>query len=284
MSRCRTGRLARAAAGLLLAVSLAAFGQEVAVPPLSTRVTDLTGTLSDPQRQLLESSLRDFEQRKGSQIAVLMLPSTQPETIEQYSIRVAEAWKIGRRKVDDGLILIIAKNDRRVRIEVGRGLEGPIPDVIASRVIREVIAPHFLAGDFHGGVAAGTQAMMKLIEGEALPEPARQADSGSRDWQSSLVTLVFIALAVGAVLRAMLGRVAGSVLTGAVAGGAAFFIASSLFGAILFGIVAFLFTLLGGGTFGRGFGGWSGGSWSSGGGGFSGGGGDFGGGGASGRW
>lgn len=284
MSRCWTGRLARAAAGLLLAVSLAAFGQEVALPALAARVTDLTGTLSDTQRQSLESSLRDFEQRKGSQIAVLMLPSTQPETIEQYSIRVAEAWKIGRRKVDDGLILIIAKNDRRVRIEVGRGLEGPIPDVIASRVIREVIAPHFLAGDFHGGIAAGTQAMMKLIEGEALPEPVRQADSGSRDWQSSLITLVFIALAVGAVLRALLGRVPGSVLTGAITGGAAFFIASSLLGAIVFGILAFLFTLLGGGTFGRGFGGWSGGGWSSGGGGFSGGGGDFGGGGASGRW
>ena len=218
-------------------------------------------------------------------MGVLMLTSTQPESIEQYSIRVAEAWKIGRARVDDGVILLIAKNDRRVRIEVGRGLEGPIPDVIASRVIREVIAPHFLAGDFYGGIAAGTQAMMKLIEGEALPAPAERGESGSRDWQSSLITLVFIMLAAGAVLRAMLGRVPGSVLTGAITGGAAFFIASSLFGAIVFGIIAFLFTLLGGGSFGRGFGGWSGGGWSSGGGGgFSGGGGDFGGGGASGRW
>src|SRR5213083_3604251 len=162
------------AAGVLLA-GLASARAEVAVPPLKAHVTDLTGTLSASQLRDLDSRLSDFERGKGSQVAVLMLPSTQPETIEQYSIRVAEAWKIGRARVDDGVILVVAKNDRKLRIEVGRGLEGAIPDAIAKRVVSDVIAPHFRADDFYGGIAAGADALAKLIEGETLPPPERRA-------------------------------------------------------------------------------------------------------------
>src|SRR5499427_1926265 len=160
--------LAAAGVALLLALPAAA---EVAIPPLAARVTDLTGTFSGSQIQTLESRLRDFERAKGSQIAVLLLPTTQPETIEQFSIRVAEAWKIGRARVDDGVILVVAKNDRKLRIEVGRGLEGAITDGLAKRIISEVITPRFKAGDFYGGIAAGCDALIKLIEGEALPAP-----------------------------------------------------------------------------------------------------------------
>jgi len=168
--------LIAAGAALLLALASPASG-EVAVPPLQARVTDLTGTLSASQLQTLDSQLRDFERAKGSQIAVLMLPSTQPETIEQYSIRVADAWKIGRARVDDGVILVVAKDDRKLRIEVGRGLEGAVPDALAKRIVSDIIAPHFKSGDFFGGIAAGTDALMKLIEGETLPAPASRSTS-----------------------------------------------------------------------------------------------------------
>src|SRR6185369_15895257 len=140
-------------------------------------VTDLTGTLSAGQKNELDSRIAAFESRRGSQIAVLMLPSTKPEEIEQYSIRVAEAWKIGRKKVDDGLILIVAKDDRRLRVEVGYGLEGAIPDSVAKRVIDERITPRFRAGDFYGGVRDGVDQLIKLAEGEKLPPPAAQASA-----------------------------------------------------------------------------------------------------------
>src|SRR5438309_6284641 len=158
------------AAGVLLA-GLASARAEVAVPPLKAHVTDLTGTLSASQVRDLDSRLSDFERGKGSQIAVLMLPSTEPETIEQYSIRLAEAWKIGRARVDDGVILVVAKNDRKLRVEVGRGLEGAIHDAVAKRVVSGGITPHFRSGDFYGGIATGTDALMKLIDGEGLPAP-----------------------------------------------------------------------------------------------------------------
>src|SRR5580765_2488430 len=158
-----------AAGAILLLAGLSPASGEVAVRPRSAHVTDLTGTLSAQQIRDLESRLAAFERGKGSQIAVLMLPSTAPETIEEYSIRVADAWKIGRARIDDGVILVVAKNDRKLRVEVGRGLEGAIPDAIAKRIVSEVIAPHFKSGDFFGGVSAGTDALMKLIEGEALP-------------------------------------------------------------------------------------------------------------------
>src|SRR6266699_1424825 len=189
------------AAGVLLA-GFACARAEVAVPPLKARVTDLTGTLSGTQQQDLERRLREFESRKGSQIAVLMLPSTEPETIEEYSIRVADAWKIGRARVDDGVILVVAKNDRKLRVEVGRGLEGAIPDAIAKRVVSDIIAPYFRSGDFYGGVAAGTDALMKLVEGEPLPprKGTANGDSRSQDHQGTFVLLLIFAFIVVPIL------------------------------------------------------------------------------------
>jgi uncharacterized protein len=271
----------------LVFASVAGAADEVAVPPLKARVTDLTGTLSAAQLASLDAELRAFEQKKGSQIAVLMLPSTQPETIEQYSIRVAESWKIGRAKTDDGAILIIAKNDHKLRIEVGYGLEGAIPDVVAKRVIREVIAPHLLANDFYGGILDGTQTLMKLIEGEQLPPPRAQTQtSAGVDYQSLFVILLVVVVVAGGVLKAILGRVFGSVATGAAAGFIAWVLAGALGAAAIAGIVAFLMALAGGGRgyYTGGFGGGLGAGGGFGGGGFGGGGGGFGGGGASGSW
>src|SRR5882724_11898140 len=167
-----------AAGAILLLAGLSAASGEVAVPPLSAHVTDLTGTLSAQQIRDLESRLAAFERGKGSQIAVLILPSTQPETIEEYSIRVADAWKIGREKVDDGVILVVAKDDRKLRIEVGRGLEGAIPDALAKRIVSDVIVPRFKSGDFFGGIAAGSDALMALIAGESLPAPQSRQGAG----------------------------------------------------------------------------------------------------------
>ena len=272
--------------GMLALVFASAAGAAdlVAVPPLKARVTDLTGTLSAEQLASLDAELRAFEQKKGSQIAVLMLPSTQPETIEQYSIRVAERWKIGRAKIDDGAILVIAKNDQRLRIEVGYGLEGAIPDVVAKRVIREVIAPHFLANDFHGGIRDGTRQLMKLIDGEKLPPPAQPQAANADDYQSLFVVLLAVVIVAGGVLKAVLGRTLGSAATGVAAGVVAWVLAGALAAAVIAGIIAFLFALAMG-SGGRGYypGGFGGGR-SGGGGGFGGGGGGFGGGGASGSW
>ncbi len=285
------------AAGVLLA-GLACARAEVAVPPLKARVTDLTGTLSGTQQQDLERRLRDFESRKGSQIAVLMLPSTQPETIEEYSIRVADAWKIGRARVDDGVILVIAKNDRKLRVEVGRGLEGAIPDAIAKRVVSEIIAPHFKSGDFYGGVAAGSDALMKLIEGEPLPPREGTAGGDSRyvnPLGMNLVWLLIFAFIIGPILSRslspFLGLAGGAGVFGAAAAYIAWIFSGTLIIAVIAGIAGLLFGLAsgaGGSTRDRGgWGGWGGGGFgggSSGGGGFSGGGGGFGGGGASGNW
>jgi uncharacterized protein len=267
----------------LVFASVAGAADTVAVPSLKARVTDLTGTLDAAQLASLEAELRAFEQKKGSQVAVLMLPSTQPEAIEQYSMRVAESWKIGRAKVDDGVILIIAKNDQRLRIEVGYGLEGAIPDVVAKRVIREVIAPHLLANDFYGGIRDGTRTLMKLIEGEKLPPAAQSQTSTVDDYQSLFVVLLIVVVVAGGVLKAVFGRMFGSAATGVAAGFIAWAIAGALGAAVIAGVVAFFIALLGGG---RGYypGGFGGGGLGSGGGGFGGGGGGFGGGGASGSW
>jgi len=289
-------RLGLAAAGAALLFALSAFG-EVGIPPLKARVTDLTATLSAPQVQSLESRLRDFERAKGSQIAVLMLASTQPETIEQYSIRVAEAWKVGRVRVDDGAILVVAKDDRKLRIEVGRGLEGAIPDAVAKRIVSEVIAPHFKSGDFYGGISAGCDALTRLVEGESLPPPQPRPGGPTIDFQT--IVWLLIALVLGdAIFKRVLGRVAGAAVSGGIVGAIVWFVAGVLLFSVLGGVIGFLITLFagsasrrsgwtsggwpGGGLGGGGFGGggWSGG----GGGGFSGGGGDFGGGGASGSW
>ena len=171
---------------LLLCWAFAALA-DVAVPPLTGRVVDQTGTLSSDIAALTQT-LKDFETRKGSQIAVLIVPTTAPETIEQYSIRVAEAWKIGRKKIDDGAILLIAKDDHKLRIEVGYGLEGALTDVTAQRIIDEVITPKFKSGDFSGGISAGIDRIIRVVDGEPLPVPAPQASHGSNsdDWISFL--------------------------------------------------------------------------------------------------
>src|SRR6266496_5463950 len=234
MSRCRLVRVAAGAIFLLAGLALAA--DEVAVPPLKARVTDLTGTLTAQQIQTLEGRLRDFERGKGSQIAVLILPSTQPESIEQYSIRVADAWKIGRAKADDGVILVVAKNDRKLRIEVGRGLEGAIPDAIAKRVVSDVIAPHFRSGDFYGGVAAGTGALMKLIEGEGLPAPRSGViiDGAHRTIDFPTIFFLFVALVVtDAIFRRLFGRVIGAGISGGIVGAIVWLVAGVLAFAVI---------------------------------------------------
>ncbi len=265
------------------------------IPALSARVTDLTGTLSAAQTQSLESRLAAFEQQKGSQIAVLIVPTTAPEVIEQYSIRVVDQWQLGRKGVDDGALLLVAKNDRKMRIEVGRGLEGAIPDAYAKRIVAEQIAPAFREGRFFDGINAGVTALIGLVQGEPLPEPSRTSRSDSRvtDIPDLLFTTVFIAFFAGPVLRGIFGRLGGSGV-GSVLGAGYWYASTSVLGMAGVGaLVAALAVLLigrggGGGpwTTGSGHGGGfgsSGGGW-SGGGGFSGGGGGFSGGGASGSW
>ena len=280
-------------AAVLFFLAAAAWAQ-VAVPPLTARVTDLTGTLTREQVAGLERMLQEFESRKGTQIAVLMVPSTAPEAIEQYALRVAEQWKIGRKKVDDGAILVVAKDDRALRIEVGYGLEGALNDATAARIIREAILPRFREGDFHGGINAGLDRMIRVIDGEPLPQAARGAPGIDGGFMQILPVLLIGALVVGGILRAMLGRFLGAAATGGAVGLVAWLLAGALGIALMAGVLAFFFTLMGamgrrggyyGGMGGMGFprgGGWGGG-W-GGGGGFRGGGGTFGGGGASGRW
>ena len=280
---------------LLLALSAIALAQ-VAVPELRSPVTDLTGTLTPEQIGTLERRLREFEARKGSQIAVLLVPTTQPETVEQYAIRVAEAWKLGRKGVDDGVLLLVAKEDRAVRIEVGYGLEGPLPDVIANRITDQVIVPRFRDGDFFGGIAEGIDRMVAVIEGEPLPEAAPRArrPSGGDGIGSSLPLLLMLVFVGSGILRRMFGSFGGAALTAGAAGVLVWVLTSVLAISIGAGVIAFLFALFTGGG-GGGWtnprrGGWGGGGWSGGGfgggggGGWSGGGGSFGGGGASGRW
>jgi uncharacterized protein len=265
---------------------------DVAVPPLTGRVVDQTSTLTSEQIATLDGTLQAFEQRKGSQIAVLIVPTTEPETIEQFSIRVAEAWKIGRKKIDDGAILVVAKDDRRLRIEVGYGLEGALTDVTSKRIIDEIITPKFRQGDFAGGISAGVDRMIGVIDGEPLPEPKRQQQSANIfDNLESVGPVAFFAVLVfGGIFRAMLGRLLGAAVTGGLVGLVIWFLAGTLTVAAIVGVIAFVFTLIGDSVVssGGGRGGWSGGGggWSGGssGGGFSGGGGSFGGGGASGRW
>jgi uncharacterized protein len=265
---------------------------EVAVPPLSGRVVDQTATLGSDEIASLDATLKNFEARKGSQIAVLIVPTTEPEAIEQYSIRVAEAWKIGRKKIDDGAILVVAKNDRKLRIEVGYGLEGALNDVTARRIIDEIITPKFRSGDFAGGITAGVDRVIRVVDGEALPAPAPQRrSSGLLDHIDPLNPFLLVGvLVLGGLLRSVLGRLFGSFATGGLVGLVAWFLVGSLIVSTIAGVVAAIFTMFGDSiASGRGSGGWSGGggsfsTGSSGGGGFSGGGGSFGGGGASGSW
>jgi uncharacterized protein len=287
---------------------------EVAVPPLMGRVVDQTGTLTSGYIETLNQRIRSFEQRKGSQIAVLIVPTTQPETIEQYSIRVAEAWKIGRRKIDDGALVVVAKNDHKLRIEVGYGLEGPLTDVTARRIIDEVIVPRFKTGDFEGGIAAGLTRIIAVIDGEPLPVPQPEAsheiDTGWLDFFFSPFGLLAYA-AIATMMRGLLGRLLGSTATAGVIAGFTWYILGSLAVSGVLGVAAFVITMFAdsilaasleagrngrrGGRESGGGSGWST-SWGGGGGfgggsssrdsdsGFSGGGGSFGGGGATGSW
>ena len=270
----------------LLALLLGGAAQaEVAVPPLVRRVTDLTATLDAQQTQTLEARLAAFEAKKGAQLAVLIVPSTQPETIEQFGIRVAEAWKLGRKGVDDGALLLVAKNDRTLRIEVGYGLEGVLNDATAKRIVDEIIVPHFKRGEFYPGIESGTAAMLRVVDGESLPPPKRAAASGKYDIESLFFIAFGLVVVVGGMLRALLGRFPAALLMGGALGGLAWLMVAPLLVALLVGLMAFVFVLLGGsgrGYGGGGIGGTRGGGF--GGGGFSGGGGGFGGGGASGRW
>lgn len=311
MAKALTARCATA----LLFVALWLFGAAVwaqplqPVPALTSHVIDSTGTLTAAQQQALNVKLAQFEQTKGSQLVVLIVPTTAPEDIASYANRVGNEWKIGRKGVGDGLLLIVAKNDHQIRIEVAKTLEGAVPDLAAYRIIDEVITPAFKRGDFAGGLDAGVDRLIGLINGEPLPAPAQARTQGQAQptghgggvpWTDLIIFLFFALPLAGSVMRRLFGRNLGALLTGGGVGLVALLLTSSLVIAGIAALLALLFVLLSGlasafgprgGGFGGygGFGGFGGGGFGGGGfgggGGFSsGGGGDFGGGGASGSW
>lgn len=259
----------------------------VPVPELRAPVTDLTQTLSPDQVNTLDSTLRALQTRKGSQLAILLVPTTRPETIEQYSIRVVDAWKLGRKDADDGVLLLIARDDREVRIEVGYGLEGVLTDATTNRIIRQLLVPQFRAGNYYQGISDATARIVQLIDGEVLPEPAASESRGpSKDLPWPL--LIFGVLAGGSFLRPLFGRLPAAGITASGAGVLVWLFLGSVIAGLVAAIFAFVFVLGSGGNRGGWSsgprGGWGGGGGGFGGGGFSGGGGGFGGGGASGRW
>jgi uncharacterized protein len=276
---------------LWLALLPAFAGAAELVPPpvLSTRVTDLTGTLDATQRGRLEAQLAAIDRSGRAQIAVLLLPTTQPETIEAFGIRLAEAWKIGRKGADNGIIVIVAKDDRKMRIEVGYGLEGPVPDAIAKRIVAERMAPKFKQGDFFGGLQVAIEALDVAIggpasgaaeaAGPAAAEPGAALDYNSGEHPDWISWLFGTFIAAG-VLRMMFGLL-GSMVAAAIGGWLGFMVFGSM--AFAIGAAVFVFVLSFANVFAGGGGGGFGGGSSSGGG-FSGGGGSFGGGGASGDW
>lgn len=286
------------AAGLLFS-ALTTWAQDVLpVPALTARVIDSTGTLDAAQRQALEAKLAAFEQARGAQVVVLMVPTTAPEDIAAYAQRIGDSWKIGRKDVGDGLLLVVAKNDRKVRIETTKTLEGAIPDLAARQIIDRAITPRFRQNDFAGGIDAAVDQIIALISGENLPLPEAQAETSNGkgfNW-TDMAVFLFFAVPIGArVMSGIFGRKLGSMLTGGAVGGLAWFFTSSLLiGGIatLIGAVFALIASVGAlGSVGRagrssGWGGGGSGGWGGGGGGgfSSGGGGNFGGGGASGSW
>jgi uncharacterized protein len=275
-------------AGAMLMLATASADDRQPIPHVA-RVTDIGGTLDDAQKKSLDAKLSAFEQRKGSQIAVLVIPTTQPEDIEQYSIRVADQWKLGRKDVDDGVLITVATTDHKVRIEVGKGLEGAITDVDAGRIIREYMTPKFRANDYYGGIDEAADALMKLIDGEPLPPPM---ESNNSDGDTSALSLIPNALIFGFVLSAFFSgvpRLVRAFLIAALLGGMGWLVSHVILKALgMSGIGFALGLVVGRGGFfgGSGFGSGGGGGFSSGGGGggFSGGGGGFSGGGASGSW
>ncbi|WP_266169801.1 TPM domain-containing protein [Dyella subtropica] len=283
---------------LLLAAGPSLAHADAAPPKLSRHVTDLTGTLTAQQIDQLDAQLVALEKGKGAQLVVLMVGTTQPQDLEGYSLAVAEANKVGRKGTDDGLLLLIAKDDRRVRIEVGYGLEGAIPDAATARITREYIAPKFRANDYYGGISDAVGALTQLINGEALPPPVEgeHRERSGLGFQDVLLIGVFIAF----ILRGVFGRSAiwlRTPLGAAITGGLLWLLAATAGAAVLGVLIGGVLMLLpagagrsiGGGGWG-GFGGWGGGGFGGGGlgggggGGFSGGGGSFGGGGSSGSW
>jgi uncharacterized protein len=290
----RLWRLAAAVAlGLLATMGIGA--QDLRpVPVLSASVIDQTGTLTRTQTSALEAKLAAFEREAGTQIAVLIVSTTQPEDIATYAQRVGEAWKIGRRDIGDGLLIVVAKDDRALRIEVAKALEGAVPDLAAKQILDRYVTPAFRAGDYAGGLNAAVDALAGRIRGEALPAPPTTGPAGGRaqgpGWDQIALFLLLAVPVVGSVLSAMLGRKLGTLVTSLGVGGLAWVVTASLWIAGLGALLALVMVGLGiggrrGGPViwgGGGGGGWGGGA---GGGGFSsGGGGDFGGGGASGRW
>ncbi|WP_141696282.1 TPM domain-containing protein [Xanthomonas cerealis] len=287
----RRGRRTWIGALLLALLPLLAWAQassEAPIPPLDTPVVDTTGTLQPTQRLALEQQAVQLQQRKGSQLQVLVVATTAPETIEQYTQRVFDTWKIGRKGVDDGVLLVVAKDDRRVRIQPGYGLEGAIPDATANRIIQEYLAPRFRAGDYSGGIAEATAMLVKLIDGEQLPAPVSTHASDSRS--NGKLPLGFFAglfaAFVAQLLFARAPRPLRGVLAALAGGGVGLLLSLSLFVAALTGAIGLVLGLLSGVSPGRsaGGGGWGGGGWGGGGfgggfGGFGGGGGGFGGGG-----
>jgi len=270
------------------------------VPPLRARVTDLTGTLTPSESQALEGKLAAWESRTGNQLAVLIVPTTQPETLEEYGIRVTDAWKLGQKGKDNGVLFLIAKNDKRMRIEVGYGLEGELTDVASRRIIGDTVAPLFSQGQFAAGINAGADRIMRIASGDepapkAEPQRRQAHPGGNIDWGTIAIMLLIGVPAIGAVLRSIFGNVGGSLAGAGLAGGAVWlFLGSLAFGAIAAVIAFVLISFTGfagrGGPgmwipgAGGGFGGGGFGGGGFGGGGFSGGGGGFGGGGASGGW
>ena len=293
--------LARTLLALVLACAAAAFAQDIPVPKLTARVIDQTGTLSQAQRTALEEKLAAFERSRGSQVAVLLVPTTGGEAIEDFATRVTDAWQLGRKGVDDGVLFVVAKQDRKLRIQTGRGVQGTLTDALSKRIVTDIVAPRFREGDFARGVDEGVDAILKAIEGEELPLPAKREGHGAQGGTSAsdfLVLAFFFVPFLAMILRGVFGRLFGAGITSGITGIAAWLILGSLAIGVVAAVVAFLITLflggggaraarsggfipLGGGWSGGGFGGGGGGF---GGGGFSGGGGSFDGGGASGSW
>jgi len=273
------------------------------VPALTARVIDQTQTLDSAQRNGLETKLAAFEQRKGSQIVVLMVPTTAPEDIASYTQRVGDTWKIGRKGVGDGLLVVVAKNDRAMRIATAKTLEGAVPDLAAIRIIDEEMKPRFRQNDFAGGLNAAVDRLIGLVDGEPLPAPSRDTGESSGYGNDGIFgflqhfgLFLFVGVFIGApIVRAILGKKLGTVVVGGGVGLVVFLITASIAIAAIAGVIALVITLVaaagrpggggGGWSSGGGGGGWSSGGSSGGGGGFSsGGGGNFGGGGASGNW
>lgn len=298
-------QLVRLSLALLVFLAASASAQDLQpIPALRARIMDQTATLDTATIGRLETQLAAFEAERGSQVVVLMVASTLPEDIADYTQRVGDAWKIGRKEVGDGVLFVIAKDDRRMRIATAKTLEGAIPDLMASRILDQAVKPALRRGDFAGGIQAGVDQILSRIRGEDLPLPqaSNTRPPGGGDWSDLMIFLVFAVPIVSSMLRGIFGNKLGTLLTGGVAGGLAWVLTTVFWiavGAALLGMLAALFlqhlpfhSSSGGGGRGGPWGGTGGGGFggggfggSSGGGGFSsGGGGNFGGGGASGGW